>query len=96
MGCGLLYGAARRTDGGSELSHQPGSQWSIPVYGCAASVRAAILTVTFQYNGTGFAALKVTSAQPKTYPSASSHPLWAVENMPAPITNLSQNLTTTR
>ncbi|GAB1316942.1 Peptidase A1 domain-containing protein [Madurella fahalii] len=80
VGCGLVYGAARRTDGGSELSPQPGSQWSVPVYSCAASVRATVRTVTFRYNGTGLADLKVTAAERKTY-SPANIPLWAVENM---------------
>ncbi|SPQ25308.1 977e06de-1174-4cee-afc6-2ce7c3bfd637 [Thermothielavioides terrestris] len=81
VGCGLVYGAARRTDGGSEFSPQPGSQWSIPVYSCAASVHATIRTVTFKYNGTGLAALNVTAATPKSYASPSDIPLWAVEDM---------------
>jgi hypothetical protein len=89
VGCGLVYGAARRTDGGSELSPQPGSQWSVPVYSCAASVRAQLRTVTFLYNGTGTAAgtspslsaLTVTTSIPKPYPSPLDIPLWAVENI---------------
>ena len=80
IACGLIYGAARRTDGGSELSPQPGSAWTIPLYSCAASIRATIRTVTFQHNGTGLAALKVTSATPKTYPSPDETPLWGVED----------------
>ncbi|EAQ87388.1 hypothetical protein CHGG_04007 [Chaetomium globosum CBS 148.51] len=81
VGCGLVYGSARRTDGGSDLSPDPGSQWSLPAFSCAASVRATIRTVTFQHNGTGLAALHVLSAAPKTYPSPADHPHWAVENM---------------
>ena len=84
VGCGLLYGAARRTDGGSDLSPEPGSQWSLPAYSCAGSVRATIRTVTFQHNGTagaGLADLQVLSAVPKTYPSPADHPTWAVEDM---------------
>ncbi|KAG7287153.1 hypothetical protein NEMBOFW57_006658 [Staphylotrichum longicolle] len=92
VGCGLVYGTARRTDGGSELSPQPGSTWSIPVYSCAASVRATIRTVAFRYNGTGFAALKVTSARPKTYASPSDVPLWAVEDMHSTILRDAQPL----
>ncbi|KAL2171503.1 hypothetical protein VTG60DRAFT_2671 [Thermothelomyces hinnuleus] len=82
VGCGLVYGAAYRTDGGDELSPQPLSNWSVPVYSCAASVRATIRTVTFRHNGTGLAGLRVTAAQPKTYASPAEHPVWAVEAMP--------------
>ena len=52
-----------------------------PHHSCAASVRARIRTVTFQYNGTGLEALRVTAANPKIYPSPSETPTWAVENM---------------
>ncbi|KAH6855872.1 hypothetical protein B0I37DRAFT_64600 [Chaetomium sp. MPI-CAGE-AT-0009] len=81
VGCGLVYGAARRTDGGSALTPEPDSEWSLPAYSCAGSVRATIRTVTFVHNGTGLAGLKVTSAKPKTYASPADHPLWTVENM---------------
>lgn len=92
VGCGLLYGTARRTDGGSELNPQPHSQWSVPIYSCAATVRATLRTVTFKYNGTGLAALKVTSATPKTYPSPADHPLWAVEDMQGMLLSSAQPL----
>ncbi|KAL2153769.1 hypothetical protein VTH82DRAFT_4924 [Thermothelomyces myriococcoides] len=82
VGCGLVYGAAYRTDGGDELSPQPGSNWSVPVYSCAASVRATIRTVTFRHNGTGLAGLRVTATEPKRYASPAEHPIWAVEDMP--------------
>lgn len=81
VGCGLIYGAARRLDGGSPLNPDPGSRWSVPAYSCATSVRATIRTVTFQYNGTGLEALKVVRTVPKSYTRASDLPLWAVENM---------------
>ncbi|KAK3294112.1 uncharacterized protein B0H64DRAFT_462604 [Chaetomium fimeti] len=81
VGCGLLYGAARRSDGGSEFNPEPNSEWSLPLYSCAGSVRATIRTVTFVHNGTGFAGLKVASTNPKTYASPTDHPLWTVENM---------------
>ncbi|KAK4140255.1 uncharacterized protein C8A04DRAFT_15115 [Dichotomopilus funicola] len=84
IACGLQYGTARRTDGGSEVSPQPGSAWTLPVYSCAASVRATIRTVTFRYNGTGLAALNATSAPAKSYPSLADQPLWAVESIPFP------------
>lgn len=81
VGCGLFYGAARRTDGGDRLIPDPGSQWEIPVYSCASSIRAIIRSASFVYNGTTFDSLKVTSAKPKHYPSPADLPLWGVEDM---------------
>ena len=81
VGCGLFYGAARRTDGGDRLVPDPGSQWEVPVYSCASSISATIRDVSFVYNGTSFGALKATSAKPKQYPNPSDLPLWAVEDM---------------
>lgn len=63
------------------MNADPGSKWSVPAYSCAASIRATIRTVTFQYNGTGLEALKVSETKPKVYTSDSELPLWAVENM---------------
>ncbi|GIJ92598.1 hypothetical protein Asppvi_001876 [Aspergillus pseudoviridinutans] len=79
IGCGLVYGAANRTDGGSPLRTDPNSPWSIPLYICASAVKASLKTVSFKYNGTGLDALSITSLSEKTYPSP---PLWAVEDLP--------------
>ncbi|KAF7161388.1 hypothetical protein CNMCM5623_007002 [Aspergillus felis] len=79
IGCGLVYGAANRTDGGSPLRTDPNSPWSIPLYICASAVKASLKTVSFRYNGTGLDALSITSLSEKTYPSP---PLWAVEDLP--------------
>src|SRR5699024_2503127 len=65
IACGLVYGAAQRTDGGDSLVPDPGSKWVIPVYSCASSVTASIKTVTFQYNGTDLSALKAAKIDPK-------------------------------
>ncbi|PGH10946.1 hypothetical protein AJ79_05192 [Helicocarpus griseus UAMH5409] len=82
VGCSLLYGAAARTDkGGSSLTADPGSNWSLPVYSCASAVKALVKEVTFQYNGTNFEALKINATKPKAYPDATSKPLWAVEDL---------------
>jgi hypothetical protein len=85
VGCYLLYGAPNRTDGASSLLPVPGSPWSTPIYSCATAIKASIRTVTFSYNGTGLAALNITSAVPKTYPNGSSLPLWGVETLPQDI-----------
>ncbi len=42
--------------------------------------------MTFQYNGTGFSSLSITSAVPKTYNSTTPPPTWAVETLPSPLT----------
>ncbi|PGH20726.1 hypothetical protein AJ80_03486 [Polytolypa hystricis UAMH7299] len=81
VGCGLLYGAANRTDGKSSLIADPGSPWSVPVYSCASALKATIRTVTLQYNGTGFDALKILSTELKHYQDKSSIPLWGVEDL---------------
>ncbi|UNI23166.1 hypothetical protein JDV02_009001 [Purpureocillium takamizusanense] len=81
IACGLVYGAAQRTDQGNPLVPDPGSKWVFPVYSCASSVIASIKTVTFQYNGTDLSALKVANVEPKKYPSPSDLPLWGVEDM---------------
>ncbi|KAK2772244.1 hypothetical protein FQN53_004680 [Emmonsiellopsis sp. PD_33] len=81
VGCTLLYGAAKPTDGGSPLIANPGSRWSLPVYSCASAVKALVKEVTFQYNGTDFSGLMVNSTKPKTYQDDKSKPLWAVEDL---------------
>jgi hypothetical protein len=85
VGCSLLYGAANRTDGSSPLIGDPGSPWSIPMYMCKSNVKATIRTVTFQYNGTGIEALRITGTAPKQYQGNSSLPLYEVETLPAEI-----------
>ncbi|OKP13537.1 hypothetical protein PENSUB_728 [Penicillium subrubescens] len=81
VGCAVLYGAATRIDGGSNLIIDPLSKWSAPIYSCASAVRAKVQTVSFRYNGTGLGALKATSIKPKTYSNPSSFPRWAVQNL---------------
>ncbi len=81
IGCGLLYGAAQRTDDGSPFVPDPGSKWKVPVYSCASSINARIRTVHFQYNGTDLSKLNATSSTPKTYSDPSMLPLWGVEDM---------------
>lgn len=81
VGCAVLYGAATRTDGGSNLIIDPLSKWSAPIYSCASAIQARVQTVTFHYNGTDLGALKATSIKPKTYPNPSNVPRWAVQNL---------------
>lgn len=88
VGCGILYGAARRTDGGDSLIPDPGSQWALPVFSCASSISATVKTVTFRLNGTSLSELQVVDEKPKIYAVPSDMPLWAVENMEWPRYNI--------
>ncbi|OBT67013.1 hypothetical protein VE03_04509 [Pseudogymnoascus sp. 23342-1-I1] len=86
VGCSLLYGAAKRTDGGPSLVFDPRSSWSTPIYSCATAVKATIRTISFQYNGTTLSSLTINETQPKSYPELSNLPLWGVEDLKAPMT----------
>ncbi|KFY77961.1 hypothetical protein V499_02774 [Pseudogymnoascus sp. VKM F-103] len=86
VGCALLYGAAKRTDGGSSLVFDPRSTWSTPIYSCATAVKATIRTTSFQYNGTTLSSLTINETHPKSYPEPSNLPLWGVEDLKAPLT----------
>ncbi|KFX91614.1 hypothetical protein O988_07668 [Pseudogymnoascus sp. VKM F-3808] len=86
VGCSLLYGAAKRTDGGSSLVFDPRSSWSTPIYSCATTVKATVRTVSFQYNGTTLSSLSVNETRPKSYPEPVDLPLWGVEDLKAPMT----------
>lgn len=79
VGCGVLYGAPRREDGTPSLIFTPGSQWTLPMYTCATSVKASVKEVSFRYNGTdGLKSLAPFSIQERTNPS---NPVtWGIEN----------------
>jgi hypothetical protein len=80
-GCGLMYGAPRRQDGGASLIFSPGSNWTTPIYSCISVTKALIKTVSFRFNGSGdLSGLTVTSLTDKVYPNVASKPLWGVEN----------------
>jgi len=82
IGCGLMRGVPQRTDSGSQLEFDIGSNWSQKIFACATGIKASIKTVTFSYNRTDgqFESLAVVDAQPKTYPNQASMPLWGVED----------------
>ncbi|KAI9800890.1 MAG: hypothetical protein M1833_003026 [Piccolia ochrophora] len=109
-GCGVAYGAARRTDGVSSLIMETGSKWTIPLYSCASSVRAVVKEVDFRMNGSdGLKNLEINRVEDKSYPDKASLPIWGVENTDMPLRDLrllwglispeferSENLTTVR
>jgi hypothetical protein len=52
------------------------------MYSCATAIRAVVKTVSFQYNGTGFENLRITSVRPKEYKDTADLPVWGVEKIP--------------
>ena len=86
-GTGLMVGAARRSDGGPDRLDS-GSTWNAPIYCCATALKAHIMDVSFQINGSNsLANLQVTSMKPRIYSSHASLPLWAVEDTGLNITD---------
>ena len=80
IGAGLMLGATRRSDGASDRL-DPGSKWRAPLHSCATALKAHIMDVSFQINGTNsLTNLQVTSMKPRIYSSHASLPLWAVED----------------
>ncbi|KAL3464523.1 hypothetical protein BJX64DRAFT_92228 [Aspergillus heterothallicus] len=79
IACGLVVGAATRTDGGNNLILDPQTPWRLPLYSCATAMKAVVKTVHFQYNGTGFGALEVESLTDKKYTTPDTIPTWGVE-----------------
>jgi hypothetical protein len=80
-GGGLVRGPPRRVGGKGSDRHDPGTDWTSSVYSCATVLRAYIMDVTFFINGTGtLDNLKVRKAQPRTYDTNATTPLWGIEN----------------
>jgi hypothetical protein len=78
--CGLVYGVAKRSDGGSSAIIEERSTWSIPMYSCISAVRATIKTVYFEFReGTELRDLKIDRLEDKSYSGNKPKPLWAVE-----------------
>ncbi|KZL87329.1 hypothetical protein CI238_13111 [Colletotrichum incanum] len=84
VACGVLKGAARRVDSGPGALFENHSKWSSPIYICATTVKAAVKTVNFMFNGTsgtnGLEGLKATSVAAKRYSSPEKVPLWGIED----------------
>ncbi|KAL2810044.1 hypothetical protein BJX63DRAFT_444927 [Aspergillus granulosus] len=81
VACGLVMGAATRTDGGNNLIIDPRTPWKLPLYSCATAIKAVVKSVQLQYNGTGFNALTVQSLKPKEYTAPAATPVWGVEDV---------------
>jgi hypothetical protein len=80
--CGNLYGSPRPARSGQSWRFDIGSQWKQPLYTCASSVRASVKEVEFSTDGTNsLTSLQVVNVKDKTYPNASSEPLWGVEKV---------------
>lgn len=83
--CGLVLGAARRTDGEETLIFEGGDVYQRPIYSCASTTRASIKTVNFKFNATAGDSLKALTIQnitDKTYSAndgPNPPPLWAIE-----------------
>ncbi|KAL4893108.1 hypothetical protein BDV59DRAFT_202088 [Aspergillus ambiguus] len=81
MSCGLVYGTARSTGNQDRFSYSPGTNWTMPLYSCAAASKALIKTVHFSYNGTnGLRDLRVLDIQDKQYARDEDRPYWGVEH----------------
>ncbi|KAL2840417.1 hypothetical protein BJY01DRAFT_257408 [Aspergillus pseudoustus] len=81
IACGLVMGAATRTDGGNNLILDPQTPWRLPLYSCATAMKAVVKTVSLRYNGTGFDALTVQSVKPREYTTPGTVPVWGVEEV---------------
>ncbi|KAL4972422.1 hypothetical protein BDW66DRAFT_144257 [Aspergillus desertorum] len=82
VACGLVLGAATRTDGGDDRILDPATPWTIPLYSCATAIKALVKAVEFHYNGTGFDAMSVRSLRSKTHDDPATLPVWGVEDLP--------------
>jgi hypothetical protein len=76
-----MYGAARPRDGADANSFDPGSNWTIPLFGCATANKAVIKTVDFSCNGsTGLKDLRILDIHDKAFGQDEHLPIWAVEH----------------
>lgn len=94
--CGLVYGAARRTDGVETLIFQPGDTYQQSVFACASTTRASIKTANLKFNATEgdtLKALSVTNITEKTYSDndgPNPPPLWGIETVDFELSDLQQ------
>lgn len=94
--CGLVYGAARRTDGVETLIFEPGDTYQQSVYSCASTTRASIKTVDLKVNATEgdtLKALSVTNITDKTYSDndgPNPPPLWGIETVDFTLADIQQ------
>lgn len=94
--CGLVYGAARRTDGVQSLIFEAGDVYQRPLYSCASTTRASIKTVSFKFNateGNGVQALAVQNITDKIYSEndgPNPPPLWGIETVDFTLADIQQ------
>jgi len=93
--CGLVLGAARRTDGDESLAFVPGTWWRQPIYSCAGTSKATIKSVQFLYNMTvesrnTLEALSVQTIQDKEYEDVEHMPIWGVETVDVQYADITQ------
>lgn len=94
--CGLVYGAAVRTDGVESLIFQPGDVYQRSVYACASTTRASIKTVGFKFNATdgdSLQALSITNITDKAYSDndgPNPPPLWGIETLDFTLADVEQ------
>lgn len=79
VGCGLVYGVPRLSNGETKLVYDPGTRLSMPLLSCASAVKMNVKTFSFRFNGTsGLRSLQVDSIKDQ---SPSTPPLyWGIEN----------------
>ncbi|KAJ6085662.1 hypothetical protein N7499_005291 [Penicillium canescens] len=71
----------RLSEIGANATIYPGSNWTIPLFGCATANKAVIKTVDFSCNGsTGFKDLRILDIHDKTFGQDEDLPIWAVEH----------------
>merc|ERR1711939_919418 len=94
--CGLVYGAARRTDGVETLIFEPGDVYQQSVYSCASATRASIKSVTMKYNATAgdsLKALTISNISEKAYSAndgPNPPPLWGIETVDIALSDIQQ------
>ncbi|KAL4865301.1 hypothetical protein BDV12DRAFT_200244 [Aspergillus spectabilis] len=81
VSCGLMFGAARRTDNTDSAIFINGTRWSVPLLTCATVIKASIKSVKPETKGPGQHNASVSRISDKVYDNTSSAPLWGVDDL---------------
>ncbi|KAE8382250.1 hypothetical protein BDV26DRAFT_278245 [Aspergillus bertholletiae] len=81
ISCGLVFGAAQRTDGVKSTVFEQGTRWSIPLHTCATAVKAVIKTVEFEADSPDLRDSRVRNITDKVYTDHNTLPTWGVEHL---------------